>query len=50
MTEDQLRALGPALDSFLHPYLFCCDYTQTFEHLRTYFYCNRFSMYGILLA
>jgi SRSO17 transposase len=36
MTEDQLRALGPALDSFLQPYLFCCDYTQTFEHLRTY--------------
>jgi SRSO17 transposase len=36
MTEDQVRALGPALDRFLQPFLFCCAYTQTFEHLRTY--------------
>src|SRR3954463_7679276 len=36
MTEQQLRALGPALDRYLEPYLFCCDYTQTFDHLGTY--------------
>jgi SRSO17 transposase len=36
MTEDQLRALGPALDRFLAQFLFCCGYTQTFEHLRSY--------------
>jgi len=36
MTEQQLRALRPALTKFLAPFLFCCDYTQTFAHLRTY--------------
>jgi SRSO17 transposase len=36
MTENQVRALSPALDRFLQPYLFCCAYTQTFDHLRTY--------------
>ena len=36
MTEQQLRALGPALDKYLAPYLFCCGYTQTFAHLNTY--------------
>jgi SRSO17 transposase len=36
MTEQQLEALGPALDDFLRPYLFCCGYTQTFAHLHTY--------------
>jgi SRSO17 transposase len=36
MTEYQVRALGPALDRFLQPFLFCCAFTQTFEHLRTY--------------
>jgi SRSO17 transposase len=36
MTEEQLDELGPALDDFLRPYLFCCGYTQTFAHLRTY--------------
>jgi SRSO17 transposase len=36
MTEDQLDALGPALDDFLQPYLFCCGYTQTFTRLHTY--------------
>jgi hypothetical protein len=36
MTEQQLRALGPALDRFLAPYLFCCAYSQTFDHLNTY--------------
>src|SRR5580700_8484229 len=36
MTDEQLDALGPALDDFLQPYLFCCGYTQTFTHLHTY--------------
>src|ERR1700730_10145612 len=36
MTEQQLRALGPALGNYLDRYLFCCDYTQTFLHLGTY--------------
>jgi SRSO17 transposase len=36
MTEKQLEALGPALDDFLRPYLFCCGYTQSFAHLHTY--------------
>jgi SRSO17 transposase len=36
MTEEQLNALGPALEDFLRPYLFCCGYTQTFTHLHTY--------------
>ena len=34
MTESQLRGLGPALDRFLDRFLYCCDYTQTFGHLR----------------
>src|SRR5215212_1873918 len=36
MTEEQLDGLGPALEDFLSPYLFCCGYTQTFGHLHTY--------------
>jgi SRSO17 transposase len=36
MTENQVRALGPALDRFLQPFLFCCAFTQTFAHLNTY--------------
>jgi SRSO17 transposase len=36
MTESQVRALGPALDRFLEPFLFCCAFTQSYEHLRTY--------------
>src|SRR5438045_2442656 len=36
MTEQQLRALGPALADYLDPLLFCCGYTQTFGHLGTY--------------
>src|SRR3954447_19427333 len=36
MTEHQLRALGPALADYLDRFLFCCGYTQTFAHLRTY--------------
>jgi SRSO17 transposase len=36
MTEEQLEGLGPALDDFLRPYLYCCGYTQTFGHLNSY--------------
>jgi SRSO17 transposase len=36
MTEQQLRALGPALAGYLDRFLFCCAYTQTFAHLGTY--------------
>src|SRR3954468_5598322 len=36
MTEQQLQALDPALTRYLNPFLFCCDYTQTFAHLSTY--------------
>jgi SRSO17 transposase len=36
MTEQQLRALQPALTRFLDPLLFCCASTQTFGHLGTY--------------
>jgi SRSO17 transposase len=36
MTENQVRGLGPALDRFLQPFLFCCAFTQTFGHLRTF--------------
>jgi SRSO17 transposase len=36
MTEHQLLALGPALADFLDQFLFCCGYTQTFEHLQVY--------------
>jgi len=36
MTEYELRALEPALDRYLKPFLFCCSYTQTFDHLHTY--------------
>src|SRR4051812_49831453 len=36
MTEQQLRALGPALARYLDRFLFCCAYTQTFAHLGTY--------------
>src|SRR5215471_19214101 len=36
MTESQLRGLGGALDRFLDRFLFCCSYTQTFDHLKTY--------------
>src|SRR3954469_12708583 len=36
MTEEEIRALEPALASFLERYLYCCDYTQTFAHLVTY--------------
>jgi SRSO17 transposase len=36
MNEEQLDALGAALEDFLQPYLFCCGYTQTFTRLHTY--------------
>jgi SRSO17 transposase len=36
VTEEELDGLGAALDEFLQPYLYCCDYTQTFDHLHTY--------------
>src|SRR5437588_2744996 len=36
MTEQQLLALEPALAAYLDRFLFCCDYTQTFDHLGTY--------------
>ena len=36
MTEDQLEELGPALADYLDEFLFCCGYTQTHEHLKTY--------------
>jgi SRSO17 transposase len=36
MTEQQLGAIEPALRRFLHSFLFCCNYTQTFDHLGTY--------------
>src|SRR5436190_21912571 len=36
MTDQELRALGPALADHLDRYLFCCAYTQTFAHLGTY--------------
>src|SRR3954447_9111130 len=36
MTEQQLRALGPALARYLDRFLFCCAYTQTFAPLGTY--------------
>ncbi len=35
MTEEPLDALGPALEDFPEPYLFCCGSTQTFGHLHT---------------
>ena len=36
MTDEELDALEAALEEFLQPYLYCCGYTQTFGHLRTY--------------
>src|SRR5271169_3471106 len=36
MTDQELDGMGSALDDFLRPYLFCCDYTQTVGHLHTY--------------
>src|SRR5215831_20874264 len=36
MTEEQLRGLEPALAEHLNGFLFCCEYTQTFDHLGVY--------------
>ena len=36
MTDQELRALGPALADYLDRYLFCCGWTQTFAHLGAY--------------
>ena len=36
MTTEQLQSLGPALADFLQRFLFCCAYTQTFDHLQVY--------------
>ena len=36
MTPEQIEALGPAFADYLHQFLFCCDYTQTFHLLEVY--------------
>ena len=36
MTTEQIKDLGPAFADYLQPFLFCCDYTQTFALLGVY--------------
>jgi SRSO17 transposase len=36
MTAEQIEALGPAFAAYLQQFLFCCDYTQTFDLLGIY--------------
>src|SRR5947209_13277178 len=36
MTAEQIEALGPAFADYLQQFLFCCDYTQTFDLLGVY--------------
>ena len=36
MTAEQIEALGPAFSDYLQQFLFCCDYTQTFDLLEVY--------------
>jgi SRSO17 transposase len=36
MTPEQIEALGPAFADYLQQFLFCCDYTQTFDLLGVY--------------
>jgi SRSO17 transposase len=36
MTPAQIKQLGPAFTKYLRQYLFCCDYTQTFDHFGIY--------------
>src|SRR3954463_3316225 len=36
MTPEQIEALGPAFSAYLHQFLFCCEYTQTFDLLGVY--------------
>ena len=36
MTPEQIEELGPAFAAYLRQFLFCCDYTQTFDLLGLY--------------
>jgi SRSO17 transposase len=36
MTPEQIEELGPAFADYLRQFLFCCDYTQTFDLLNVY--------------
>jgi SRSO17 transposase len=36
MTPEQIEELGPAFAAYLEQFLFCCDYTQTFDLLGVY--------------
>src|SRR5260221_132455 len=36
MTPEQIAALEPAFAAYLQQFLFCCDYTQTFDLLEVY--------------
>jgi SRSO17 transposase len=36
MTPEQIEELGPAFAAYLRQFLFCCDYTQTFDLLGVY--------------
>ena len=36
MTPEQIEELGPAFANYLQQFLFCCDYTQTFDLLEVY--------------
>jgi SRSO17 transposase len=36
MTPEQIEELGPAFADYLRQFLFCCDYTQTFDLLTVY--------------
>ncbi|HEY7425782.1 MAG TPA: IS701 family transposase [Gemmataceae bacterium] len=36
MTPQQIQELGPAFADYLQQFLFCCDYTQTFDLLHLY--------------
>jgi SRSO17 transposase len=36
MTPEQIEELGPAFADYLQQFLFCCDYTQTFDLLTVY--------------
>jgi SRSO17 transposase len=36
MTPEQIEELGPAFADYLEQFLFCCDYTQTFDLLGVY--------------
>jgi SRSO17 transposase len=36
MTPEQIEELGPAFAEYLRQFLYCCDYTQTFDLLNVY--------------